>query len=183
MEWRGRPVRDFLSREYFTADPQGFFELFSAMVAWSGKEPNPAHIALARLGIPVITQNIDGLHQKAGSKRVIELHGNVATLICRACGHIEGSQLLNGALPEELDRLVYCRRCGSLYDTDVVLYGDALKGWDDAVREVTRADLLLVVGTSLTTYPANQLPAMAERLGAQIISINRDCETILEGVL
>lgn len=178
MAWRGLPVRDFLSREYFRADPLGFFELFSHMAAWRNHEPNVAHLALSRLGIPIITQNIDGLHQKAGSTQVIELHGNAAELCCRNCGHREDARILVGALPDELDRLVYCRACNSLYDVDVVLYGDPLRQWEDAVREALRADLFLVVGSSLTTYPANQLPIMAERSGARLITINKNCERV-----
>lgn len=182
MQWRGLPVRDFLSREYFSSDPLGFFELFSHIAAWRNHAPNEAHLALARLGLPVITQNIDGLHQKAGSSRVIELHGNAAELCCRHCGHREDSGLLFGALPEELDRLVYCRRCSSLFDVDVVLYGDPMRQWDQAVEEACRADLFMVIGSSLTTYPANQLPVMAERVGARIIVINKDCERVFADV-
>ncbi len=180
MQWKGMPVRDFLSREYFSSDPLGFFELFSVMAAWRNQQPNAAHLALARLGLPVITQNVDGLHQKAGSSKVIELHGNAAMLRCRACGHSEDSRLLVGALPEELDRLVYCRVCNSLFDIDVVLYGDPLRDWEQAIAETMQADLLLVIGSSLTTYPANQLPELAEHNGARVIAINKDCERVLE---
>ena len=67
--WKGRPIRDFLGRSYYERDPIGFFALYCAMEAWCRAEPNAAHRALAALGVPVITQNIDGLHQKAGSKR------------------------------------------------------------------------------------------------------------------
>jgi NAD-dependent deacetylase len=182
MQWRGLPVRDFLSREYFVSDPLGFFELFSHIAAWRSHEPNVAHLALARLGLPVITQNIDGLHQKAGSSCVIELHGNAAQLCCRQCGNREDSGLLLGALPEELDRLIYCRSCNSLFDVDVVLYGDPMRQWEQAVSEASRADLLLVVGSSLTTYPANQLPEIAARGGARIIMINKDCERVFAGL-
>lgn len=175
-------MRDFLSREYFKADPLGFFELFSEMATWPSREPNEAHRALSRLGISVITQNIDGLHQKAGSSGVIELHGNVAELCCRNCGHREDSRLLVGAMPDELDRLVYCRHCNSLFDVDVVLYGDPLRQWEQAVSEASRADLFLVVGSSLTTYPANQLPKLAERVGARVIVVNEDCERVFAEV-
>lgn len=177
MQWRGMPVREFLTRDYFRADPLGFYELFSHIAAWRNHEPNVAHVALSRLGLPVITQNVDGLHQKAGSTRVIELHGSAAELCCRSCGHREDSRLLVGALADEMDRLVYCCVCSSLYDVDVVLYGDPLHNWDDAVREASRADLFLVVGSSLTTYPANQLPLIAERSGARLITVNEKCES------
>jgi NAD-dependent deacetylase len=173
MEWKGRPVRDFLTREYFAEEPLGFFELFREIVKWRGKAPNSAHKALAHLGVSIITQNVDGLHQKAGSKKVIEVHGNCEKLRCPRCTYVEDSSRM--ANSSELESVAHCAQCGHLYDIDVVLYGDSLKGWWEAVEEIARADLFLVIGTSLTTYPANQLPLMAERNGCPIVYINEDC--------
>jgi len=83
--WKGAPIRDFLSRDYFCMDYEGFFELFCEMVSWCDKEPNPAHKALAAMDIPIITQNIDGLHEKSGAKEVYAMHGTLHTVYCTRC--------------------------------------------------------------------------------------------------
>ena len=175
MQWKGQPVRDFLTREYFTENPLGFFELFQEIARWGDKQPNQAHKALAQHNVSVITQNIDGLHQKAGSSKVIELHGNCQKLICRTCDNTAGTARLTQATAPTLEHIIHCNKCNSLFDIDVVLYGDIPKGWAEAVHEVAKADLFLVIGTSLTTYPANQLPLLAERNGCKVIHINHDC--------
>lgn len=175
MEWQGQPVRDFLSRQYYQENPLGFFVLLREMVKWRDKHPNYAHEALAHYKVSVITQNIDGLHQKSGSQKVIELHGNCERLVCRACGDTIAASRLLSTLDTALEQIVHCQKCGALLDSDVVLYGDDIKGWWQAVEEVGKADLLLVIGTSLATYPANQLPIMATRNGCQVIYINDDC--------
>ena len=175
MSWKGQPVRDFLTRDYFTADPYGFFELFREMVKWGYKEPNLAHRALSHFDVSIVTQNIDSLHQKAGSRRVIEVHGNCKMLICRQCGNIADSSRLLAEGTQALRDAAHCDRCAKLFDIDVVLYGDSLRDWWGAVEEASKADLFLVIGTSLTTYPANQLPRMAQRNGAKQIHINEDC--------
>lgn len=182
MLWKGKPVRDFLSREYFQADRQGFLELFVEMVRWREREPNEAHMALARRGVSIITQNIDGLHRKAGSCRLIELHGNCGELVCRTCGDRVDAGILLASAPCSLEDDSLCRFCGSPYDIDVVLYGDNLHCFDEAVQETLQTDLFLVIGTSLTTYPANQLPWLARQNGVRVVEINEDCVRVLRDV-
>ncbi|MCL1965002.1 MAG: NAD-dependent protein deacylase [Firmicutes bacterium] len=184
--WRGRPIRDFLGREFCQNDPVGFFEVYCAMEAWCGAPPNAAHLALASHQVPVITQNIDGLHQKAGSGKVIELHGNLRKIYCRACG-IETSA---AALCADLRPLyaagnhaAVLRRlacaCGGRLDGDVVLYGDAVRGMDEAMALLDGCDLFVVIGTTLTTYPAAMLPDYARRRGARLMMEDRDCVAAL----
>ncbi len=181
-DWKGRPVRDFLGREYFRRDPVGFFELYCAMEAWTRKEPNEAHRTLARFSVPVITQNIDGLHGRAGSDPVIELHGNLRAVVCPRCGARKPSRLLCKALrplyaagnEAAILRLLHCR-CGGAWDVDVVLYGDTVRGLDEASALLSACDLLLVVGSSLTTTPAALLPDLARRHGARVLIENDDC--------
>ncbi len=181
MLWKGRPVREFLSREFFNENPVEFYELFREVLKWRNKHPNYVHRALAHYNFSIVTQNVDGLHKKAGSKKVIELHGNIEYIKCPECGYKKDTIYI----PQEIcppiqplltvEEALYCKQCNTLMEPEIVLYGDQPKGWWDAFEEVARADLLLVIGTSLQTYPANQLPIMAERNGCQVIKINDDC--------
>lgn len=203
MLWKGRPVREFLSREFFIENPVEFYELFREILKWRNKHPNYVHRALAHYNFSVVTQNVDGLHKKAGSKKVIELHGNIEYIKCPECGykkdtiripqvnentvdenskseelpseHSSGYQCLPIQPLLTVEEAIYCKQCNTLMEPEIVLYGDQPKGWWDAFEEVAQADLLLVIGTSLQTYPANQLPIMAERNGCQVIKINDDC--------
>jgi len=184
--WKERPIRDFLGRDYFRKDPAGFFEVYCAMEAWCGTRPNAAHLALAAHRVPVITQNIDGLHQKAGSGRVIELHGNLRRVLCPACGGEWAASALCGDLRplyENGDTEAVLRRltcaCGGRLDVDVVLYGDAVRGMDEAMELVSGCDLLVVIGTSLETYPAAMLPGFARRNGVRVMIEDRDCVAAL----
>lgn len=181
-EWKGKPMRDFLSRAYCRKHPAAFFELYCAMEAWGHVAPNAAHLALAALSVPVITQNIDGLHQQAGSREVIELHGNLRIVRCPQCGcEMPAEALCAGLRPlyaagderAVLDAL-HCA-CGGRMDTDVVLYGDAVRGLEKAAQWIESCDLLVVIGTSLTTYPASALPDMARQHGAKVLMEDRDC--------
>ena len=137
-------------------------------------EPNTAHIVLAEMEkkgklSSVITQNIDGLHQKAGSKNVIELHGTTAVHYCMECGKpypLEKLKSLKGKVP-------HCEKCGGLVRPEVVLYEEPLneKTVENAISEISTADLLIIGGTSLAVYPA----AMYIRYfrGSNIVLINK----------
>ena len=135
-------------------------------------KPNRAHYALAKLeekGIlkSVITQNIDGLHQSAGSGRVIELHGTVSRSYCMRCGKVCEPNVLGK------DEIVpKCPACGGIVRPDVTLYGEALDGFTfrDAENEIAAADVLIVGGSSLTVYPAASLVGIFE--GKHLIIIN-----------
>lgn len=186
--WKGRPIRDFLSREYFETHRIEFFELYIEMVSWCRKEPNPAHRALAEWGLPIITQNIDGLHHKAGSREIYELHGSLRTLSCPKCGKVIDAQEFAEKLRKAYEAKDYravgeCLRCScsGLWETDVVLYGDSVRHLEEAYELSAQTDLMLVVGSSLTTYPAAGLPDVARRHGAEVILINDDCVRWLAG--
>lgn len=135
--------------------------------------PNPAHYALAeleRLGVikAVVTQNVDGLHSRAGSRRVIELHGNIWRLRCVKCGHEEIAEKPVEEIPPR------CPRCGGLMRPGVVWFGEPLpsEAWEEAVALASSADFVLVVGTSGVVYPAAYLPAIAKRNGALIAVVD-----------
>ncbi len=136
-------------------------------------EPNPAHYALARLEElgkceAVITQNVDALHQRAGSGRVIEFHGTGETLTCLSCSRQYGVQDL------DLSRIPPRCTCGGVLKPDIVFFGEAIP--PDALREsfelARRCDVVLVVGTSAQVYPAAQIPYEAKRAGAKVVEVN-----------
>ena len=145
-----------------------FFDFFGKA------QPNPAHFALAeleRVGIvkAVITQNIDNLHQRAGSRTVYELHGNSRFLVCERCGTrypVEEVSL------EELPPR--CPRCGTVLKPDFVFFGEQLPELDyrRAIEETEVADVFLLVGTTGEIMPASTLPVLAKRHGATIVEVN-----------
>jgi len=120
----------------------------------------------------VITQNIDLLHQKAGSRRVIEIHGTPDPHQCLGCGKTESYESIrrrvqNGEIPPRC-------ACGGVFKPLITFFGEALpqNAWDEAIEEVGRCDLILVLGTSLTVYPAASLPQHAARRGASLVIVN-----------
>lgn len=190
-KWKGRPIRDFLSREFFDSHTEEFFELFITMCGWCDKEPNEAHRALAALGIPVITQNVDGLHEKAGTKTVYPLHGTLRTVHCAKCGKKRSAKEFADELRpcyeandmNAVRKKLHCPECGGDMDVDVVLYGDNIRNLYEAIELSSNADVMLVIGTSLSTYPAAALPDIAHKRGARVIVINDDCVSALKGIL
>ena len=138
-------------------------------------KPNQAHICLAEMEKAgtiqaVITQNIDGLHQKTGSKNVIELHGSARTATCLKCG----KKYADDWMPENIleDNIMpQCKTCGGVLKPDVVLFEEALpaNAWNEAQRLCDQADLILVIGSSLEVYPANLLPETGLRRGASLV--------------
>jgi len=167
--WEGVDPVTELSAAALRSDPERFYRLFLGMRRMAGALPNRAHEVLARLeheGLlhSVITQNIDGLHRRAGSRLVLEVHGNLATGSCLDCRRsLPMSELLeqvdDGVVPPR------CRQCGEVVRPDVVLFGDPLPECFAAARaESARADVMLVIGTSLTVWPVAGLPALARSL-------------------
>lgn len=160
-----RDIRDKLSRVYFEAHPRHFFDLLLRMKETVDQaQPNTAHNALAERDIPVVTMNIDGLHRRAGTRRLVELHGNLEHVLCRWCGQ---------AYPfAQVERDIHCPDCGALLDSDVVLYGDLIEGYPDAFVLVTECDTLLIVGTSFYTSTASVCAQAAREAGADVVIIN-----------
>lgn len=147
----GRPPEELLSHGFFVRHPDVFFDYFRKYLIRPEAKPNPAHYALARLEqqgklTAVITQNIDELHQRAGSRNVLELHGSVYRNHCMECGK---------SWPVEADGVPRCT-CGGIIKPDVVLYGEGLDPatLTAAVEAIAAADMLLIGGTQLSVYPA-----------------------------
>ena len=158
---------------YFVQHPEEFFRFYREKMICLSARPNPAHLKLAQWEREgklraVITQNIDGLHQMAGSERVIELHGSVHRNICQRCGKVYDAQWIM-----QTQGVPHCS-CGGMVKPDVVLYEEALNGQDieDAVAAIEQADVLIVGGTSLAVYPAAGL--IRYYRGHKLALINRD---------
>ncbi len=150
---------EMLSRRYLISHPEEFLSYYRKNMIYPDAEPNAAHKFLARLEregklSAVITQNIDGLHQKAGSHNVIELHGTTLRNYCMRCGRIYGADKVL-----ECDTVPLCDSCKGMVRPDVVLYGEPLDGesWARAEQEIENADVLIVAGSSLTVQPAASL--------------------------
>ncbi len=185
--WRSFRPQDLATPEAFSRDPR----LVWAWYRWRrglirAAEPNPAHRVLARLeqrlgSLSLVTQNVDGLHQRAGSRHVVELHGNIWRATCWArCGEVvdQSSDPPPESLDEEQD-LPTCR-CGALLRPGVVWFGESLDAdvVDRAVAAAQGCEVLLVIGTSSLVYPAAALPSVARRSGAAVVEINVDLTPI-----
>jgi NAD-dependent deacetylase len=142
--------------------------------------PNPGHHALAALErtshlVAVVTQNTDGLHQDAGSRRVIELHGSGRTVRCMDCGAVERRAEVQARLADEMPPR--CRTCGGIFlKPTVVLFGEAMPvaAVEEAFALARAADVMLVVGSSLVVYPAAHVPLAAVESGAALIVVNAE---------
>lgn len=164
-----------VSHSFYVMHPQEFFTFYKEKLIYKDAKPNNAHTALVELEKSgklkaIITQNIDGLHQMAGSKNVFELHGSVHRNYCENCGKfydLEGMLNLSGIVP-------HCEECGSIVKPDVVLYEEALNDEviNKAVYAISSADLLIIGGTSLVVYPAAGFINYFK--GKNIVVINRD---------
>jgi len=177
--WQKDNPMEVASLTAFRRRPEAFFAWLRPLAAQIVRAcPNPAHQALADLekaGLikAVITQNIDGLHQAAGSQAVLELHGSTRSLMCLSC---RKSYQIGLFLEEfvEQGKLPYCRNCGKLLKPDIVLFEEMLPAsvWQQAEAHCRQADLVLVVGSSLEVSPAGGLPWTALQSGAQLIILN-----------
>lgn len=176
IAWKGVPVREILTRDFFFAKPEMFYELYREILEWTNATPNAAHKVLASYDAAIITQNIDGLHGKAGSKNVLEMHGNLRRLNCESCQKQYPSDKVIG------EKMPYCS-CGQMLKPDVVLFGDAIHDWEQAIKQAEKCDLMLVIGTSLQVAPVNMLPAIAQRNNAKVVIINEDCESLFKELL
>ncbi len=169
------------SIDNFLRDPSAYWKVSKERgPAVLAATPNPGHHALAALEraghlVAVVTQNTDGLHQDAGSRRVIELHGSGRTVQCLDCGALERRADVQARLGEEMPPR--CKTCGGIFlKPTVVLFGEAMPipAVQDAFALARAADVMLVVGSSLVVYPAAHIPLAAVKSGAALIVINAE---------
>ena len=167
------PPETIISHTFFMQKPEYFFRFYREKMLPLGFEPNITHQVLARWEqegklSAVVTQNIDGLHQKAGSEKVCELHGSVLRNYCQRCGKFHSAEFIR-----DCDGIPRCS-CGGTVTPDVVLYEESLdqNTIEKSITAIHRADLLIVAGTSLTVYPAAGL--IDYYRGNRLVLINRD---------
>lgn len=168
------PPEEMLGHDFFVTHTEEFYEFYRERMICLGARPNRAHMKLAELEAEghlaaVVTQNIDGLHQAAGSRVVHELHGSVHRNICQACGAVYSAEWVM-----QTTGVPRCEKCGGLVKPDVVLYGEQL---DErvllaSVEAIAAADLLVIGGTSLVVYPAAGLVNYFQ--GDAVVVVNRE---------
>ena len=189
--WRGMPFEVISSAGMLERDLPAVWEWFNYRRGLlEALKPNPAHEAIARWqdrfsGCALVTQNIDGLHQAAGSREVIELHGSIWRPRCVHCGarHDLRELRIDNGVPE-------CFECGSPMRPDVVLFGEMLPAgaFEAAALKASECDLCFVIGTSAVVYPAAAIPEIAQAAGAYVVEVNPErtplsdaADEVLEG--
>ena len=177
--WKKYDPMKVASIDYFMQDPAAYWRVARERGAVAlAARPNPGHYALAALEdsghlVAVVTQNTDGLHQESGSANVIELHGSGRGVVCLDCGTREPRAEVQARLATEMPPV--CQMCGGRFlKPTVVLFGEALPQAEveEARTFARRADLMLVIGSSLVVYPAAQIPVDAMRAGAPLVIVN-----------
>lgn len=186
--WRKYDPAIYASIDYFMKDPSYYWSFFHDVRydVLRRARPNAAHLALARLEerrrlSAVVTQNIDGLHHLAGSRNVLELHGNTRRIYCLGCAMNYTVDQVHELLKEK--NPPPCSYCGGMLRPDVVFFGESLpeRVLASAIEESEECDLMLAVGSSLVVYPAAWLPERAKKSGARLVIINRG-ETPLDHI-
>jgi len=174
------PPEEILSSTFFYTNTKEFYRFYRAKILLQGAKPNAAHLKLAEMEKKgklkaIITQNIDGLHQAAGSKNVFELHGSTLRNYCTSCHKFfDLEYIINNRDENGIPR---CDNCNSIIKPDVVLYEESLKKniINSSIKALKEADLLIIGGTSLTVYPAAGL--VNYFTGEKLVLINKDSTT------
>ena len=168
------PPETIISHSFYHKNPKEFYRFYKNRMIFANAKPNDAHLALAKLEAmgklrAVITQNIDGLHQMAGSREVLELHGSVHRNYCTHCG-----KFFDLTYVENCEDVPHCDDCGEIVKPDVVLYEEGLDQTilSKAIRYISKADILIIGGTSLVVYPAAGL--IDYYRGNKLVLINKD---------
>ena len=178
--WKSYRAEELATPGAFARDPALVWEWYDwRRQVCAGTEPNPAHEAIAGLDralsrFLLVTQNVDGLHARAGSKRIVELHGNIFRARCTRCGAMKDD------LSVPLEEIPPRCECGALLRPDIVWFGEGLQetALQQAFEVCRSCDLMLVVGTSAVVQPAASMPLLAKQAGAGIIEINPDATPI-----
>ena len=173
----GIPLQRFFDGSLFEYDTEQFYSSYRKILRrFLQAAPNPAHLSLAASDTWVITQNIDGLHRLAGSKHVLEIHGNIRELLCTGCGLVESSErALHYGVPR-------CPNCTAVLHPGIVLAGETVRHVSRAVDWAGRAELLFIIGTRLTADPVRQIPDMVEDT-VPVVEINQNAEVLLPMIL
>jgi NAD-dependent deacetylase len=181
--WTVFSPEEYATLEVFLHDPAKAWQLYRALgQVLLGKRPNPAHLALAELeqtGLVhgIVTQNVDNLHQQAGSRRVFEIHGDHQHLQCLQCDLLQLVAAEHFHAPE----IPTCPHCGFPLKPNVVLFGEAVRDLEAIHQFIADCDLLLVIGTSAQVYPAAELPSLVHRNGGRIFECNQEQTLAVRG--
>lgn len=169
----GYPPEQILSHSFFMKNPEKFYDFYRSTMIYENAKPNLAHLGLAKLEKQgklkaIVTQNIDGLHQLAGSKTVYELHGSIHRNYCMKCGKFYPLSTIT-----ESKGVPQCKECGGIIKPDVVLYEEGLDEEiiNNSIKVIKKADMLIVGGTSLNVYPAASFVNYYD--GNKLILINK----------
>lgn len=159
QKWK-YPPEQIISHSFFVQNPKEFYRFYREKLLIQGIKPNAAHYKLAEMEAAgklkaIVTQNIDGLHQMAGSKTVYELHGSVLRNFCENCGKFYNADFIRES-EKAPDGIPYCTECGRIVKPDVVLYEEGLDDniISNSIEAIRKADTLIIGGTSLVVYPA-----------------------------
>lgn len=170
--WRNHDAMKLATIDAFYDNPKLVWEWYNERrTNIFQAHPNPGHEAIAELEkyaeVVVLTQNIDGLHQKSGSSKVLELHGSIVKIKCSVCDYKE--EILT-----EISELPPLCKCGNILRPDVVWFGESLPQdiWQNAINLASNCDLMIIAGTSLVVSPANTLPIYAKQNNATLVEIN-----------
>jgi NAD-dependent deacetylase len=170
--WRRYDPMKLASIDAFYDDPKLVWEWYEdRRKNILSVKPNEGHFAISQMeefkDVVVLTQNIDGLHQRSGSTNILELHGSIIRIKCTVCDFIDN-------ITENFESLPPKCKCGSMLRPDVVWFGEPLPQniWQSAIKEASICDVMIIVGTSLVVSPANTLPVYAKQNGAILIEVN-----------
>jgi len=170
--WRNHDAMKLATIDAFYDNPKLVWEWYNERrMNIFQAHPNPGHEAIAELEkyaeVVVLTQNIDGLHQKSGSSKVLELHGSIVKIKCSVCDYKE-------KILTEISELPPLCKCGNILRPDVVWFGESLPQdvWQNAINLASNCDLMIIAGTSLVVSPANTLPIYAKQNNATLVEIN-----------
>ena len=176
--WRNYDAMKLATIDAFYDDPKLVWEWYTERRAnIFSANPNPGHTTISELekfcNVVILTQNIDGLHQRAGSTNVLELHGSIIRIKCTVCEYID-------TISSEFNDLPPICKCGSVLRPDVVWFGEALPQdvWEKAIVHASTCDTMIIAGTSLVVSPANTSPMYAKQNGATLIEVNPE-ETMM----
>lgn len=175
--WEKVNPYEVTSIDAFFENPQRFYHYYRPRIEMLSKVlPNAAHQTIAqmeRIGLVscLITQNIDHLHRKAGSEKIIKVHGTLDEAICMECKKIISHHLLLKKIDDSQEGIPRCQ-CGGVFKPNVVLFGEMLPHLDEAIRISNKADLMIIIGSSLQVSPVNLLPQYCLENGGKIVIIN-----------
>jgi NAD-dependent deacetylase len=180
--WRRYDPMKLATIDAFYQDPKLVWEWYEdRRKNILASKPNAGHVAIADLAklkeVWVLTQNIDGLHQRAGSGNVLELHGSIITIKCTVCN-------FKDKITKSISEIPPLCKCGNILRPDVVWFGEQLPQdvWAEAMMQASLCDVMVVAGTSLSVSPANMLPAYAKQNGALLIEVNPEETTMSDGM-